>query len=98
MYFVKINLVFLSSDFGPQRAALDLASEWMSHHVELRPHRIVTGDRIGGRAAVGGQSADHHLAPYVHGGRLSAGHVGPPAERSRETRREGKGEALAQGP
>ena len=67
-YSNKVNLVFLSSDFGPQRAALDLASEWMSHHVELRPHRIVTGDRIGGRAAVGGQSADDRLAPYVHGG------------------------------
>ena len=85
-YLNKVNFVFLSSDFGPQRAALDFASEWMSHHVELRPHRVVTGDRIGGRAAVGGQSAGDRLAPYVHGGRLPAGHAGPPTERSRETR------------
>ena len=97
-YFIKINLVFLSSDFGPQRAALDLASEWMPHNVELCPHRVATGDRIGGRAAVGGQSEGDCLAPYVHGGRLPAGHAGPPTERSRETRRLCKGEVRAQGP
>ena len=61
-----IHDLFFYSDIGPQRAALDIASELMSHNVELCPHSTVESDWPRGWTSVGGQSTSHCLVPDVH--------------------------------